>query len=148
MDTQGSGWWDEERQRYQFKSRGLYVVLSKNYALWGDLGLHAGVSRSLEDDGDTNATPFVGIEKSIGRSFGIALEYDPALNDDRDDGVYGQGRGYLNALVRWNLAPRMQIRFAVRDMLDNSEPAASDNSEVVTDEGWGRELWFSYAESF
>lgn len=149
IDTQGSGFWDGDRDRYQFKSRGLFGVASKNYSLFGDLAVHGGISRSLEDpDGDTDITLFVGGQKSIGPAFSVGLEYDLATNDDRDDGAYGKGRGYMNARIRWNLAPQMQVSFAIRDMLDNSESSAPGSQEVVVDEGWGREPAFSYVESF
>ena len=148
IDTRGAGYWDESRERFQFKSRGIYGVLSKNYDVWGDLALHLGIGRSLDEDGDNDLSPWLGAEKSLFRVFALAVEYDVATNDNRDDGVYGRGRGYLNGFVSWNIAPRMQVRFAVRDMLDNSESAGPGDSEVVADEGWGRELAFLYVESF
>ncbi|MEZ5065590.1 MAG: hypothetical protein R3B81_12730 [bacterium] len=148
IDTQGAGFWDRSNKRYQFKSRGVYGVVSKNYDFGGDLSLHGGIGRSLDGDGDNTLTPFVGLDKNIFRVVSFAMEYDFAFNDNRDDGMYGQGKGYLNAVLRWNLAPQMQVRFAVRDMLDNSEAAIPGNGEVVVDEGWGRELSFSYVETF
>lgn len=148
VDTQGAGYWDEARERFQFKSRGLYAVVSKNYGWYGDLTLHGGVNRSLEDADDRDPTPFVGFEKSVGTAWGLALEYDLATNDNLDDGAYGEGRGYLNGAIRWNVAPEMEIRFVVRDMLDNSENVDPSFSDVIVDEGWGRELSFSYVEMF
>jgi hypothetical protein len=147
VDTQGSGFWDADRDRYQYQSRGLYVVASKNYAWLGDLSLHGGVNRSFEGD-DENINPFVGVEKSLGPWAGLALEYDPALNDNRDDGVYGRGTGYLNAAVSWNLSPEMQVRFVVRDMLKNAESVEPGRADRVLDEGWGREFTFAYTERF
>jgi hypothetical protein len=148
VDTQGAGVWDEERERYQFKSRGLYAVASKNYAWYGDLTFHAGLSRSLEEKDDRDVTPFVGFEKSVGSAWGLAVEYDAATNDDRDDGAFGRGRGYLNGAIRWSVAPTMEFRFVVRDMLENSEAVDPSYADVVVDEGWGRELSFSYLENF
>lgn len=147
VDTQGAGYWDKARDRYQYKSRGIYAVVSKNYAWYGDLTLHGGVNRSFEGD-DENLNPFVGLEKSLGGFWSLALEYDSALNDDRDDGAYGKGRGYLNGAVSWNLSPEMQVRLVVRDMLRNSESVDPGLSDVVVDEGWGREVSFSYVERF
>jgi hypothetical protein len=148
LDTQGGGFYDDVRDRYQFKSRGVYAVASKNYAWLGDLSLHGGVSRSLEDRDDGDLTPFLGLEKSFGALWGLGVEYDLATNDNEKDGAYGRGRGYLNAALHWNFAPRMQLQVIVRDMLENSESIDPTLSDVVVDEGWGREFAFSYVESF
>jgi hypothetical protein len=147
VDTQGAGYWDDARERYQYQSRGLYAVLSKNYAWYGDLTLHGGVNRTLEGN-DENLNPFVGFEKSLGAFWSLALEYDAALNDDRDDGAYGRGRGYLNGAIGWNLSQDMQVRLVVRDMLRNAEPIDPGLADRVVDEGWGREFTFSYVEQF
>jgi hypothetical protein len=148
VDTQGSGYWDAGRERFQYKSRGFYGVVSKNYEWLGDLSLHGGLSRSLEDTDDRDPTGFVGLEKSLGTLLGLSVEYDLATNDNRDDGAYGKGRGYLNGVLRWNVDPRMEIRLVVRDMLSNSETVDPSDSDVVVDEGWGREFSFSYVETF
>jgi hypothetical protein len=147
VDTQGSGYWDEARDRYQYQSRGAYAVVSKNYAWLGDLSLHGGVNRSFEGS-DENVNPFVGLDKSLGAWAGLALEYDLGMNDNRDDGVYGRGTGYLNAAVRWNLSPEMQVRFVLRDMLKNAESVDPGRADRVLDEGWGREFTFAYLERF
>lgn len=148
IDTRGAGFWDEARDRYQFKSRGVYVVASKNYAFLGDLALHGGANRSLEDEDDGDVTGFAGLEKSIGPWIGLGAEFDLALNDNEDDGVYGEGRGYLNGSLRVRPDPRFEVRLVVRDMLDNSELADPSLSDVVADEGWGREVGVSYFASF
>ncbi|MDP6461090.1 MAG: hypothetical protein QF819_06390 [Gemmatimonadota bacterium] len=148
VDTQGAGYYDTGLARYQFKSRGVYAVLSKNYAVGGDLSIHSGVSRSLEDLDDSDPTLFVGAEKSLGDAWSMVLEYDLATNDDLSDGVYGRGRGYFNAAFRWSLAPDVEVRFVIRDMLRNSEKLDPGLAEVLVDEGWGREFTLSYAESF
>jgi hypothetical protein len=147
VDTQGSGYWDAHRERYQYQSRGIYAVVSKNYAWYGDLTLHGGMNRTLEGN-DPNLNPFLGLEKSLGGYWSLALEYDSAFNDDRNDGAYGKGRGYLNGAVSWNLSPEMQVRLVVRDMLRNSEAVEPGLSDVVVDEGFGREFTFSYVERF
>ncbi|NNE43586.1 MAG: hypothetical protein HKN12_05220 [Gemmatimonadetes bacterium] len=147
VDTQGGGYWDSARDRYQFQSRGIYAVASKNYAWYGDLTFHGGLNRSLEGS-DENINPFLGMEKSIAGLWAISLEYDSALNDNRDDGAYGKGRGYLNGALSWDVSPQMEVRFVVRDMLRNAEPAAPEFTDVIVDEGWGREFTFTYIERF
>ena len=60
--SQGYGEYDESLSRYAVKSKGLYAVASKNYGFpLGDMGLHAGLNRSLEDgDGDGDLSVFHG----------------------------------------------------------------------------------------
>lgn len=148
IDTEGAGYWDEDRNRFQYKSRGFYAVVSKNYAWWGDLSVHGGLGRSLEEKDDKDPSPFVGFDKSLGPFFSVAMEYDLASNDNRDDGAYGKGRGYLNGVISWSVAPQMELRVVIRDMLGNAESVDPTFSDVVVDEGWGREFAFSYVENF
>jgi hypothetical protein len=147
IDTQGTGFYDEALERYQFKSRGVFVVVSKNYAWLGDLAAHGGVSRSLEDRDDGNPTFYGGLDKSLGRWASLLVEYDAALNDDADDGVYGEGKGYLNAALRFALVPQVEVRLVARDLLRNTE-GNDTQSDLVADEGVGREVDFSYRVSF
>ncbi|MFN8177339.1 MAG: hypothetical protein U0167_05395 [bacterium] len=144
IDTRGAGFWDRDRERFQFKSRGFYAVLSKNYAFLGDFSFHGGASRSFEAKDDGDPTLFAGLEKSVGSRIGLGVEYDLARNDDRKDGAYGRGRGYLNAVLRMRPGPQVEVRVVVRDMLDNSELAEPRLADVVADEGWGREVALSY----
>lgn len=144
IDTQGSGFYDEDRERYQFKSRGPWIVASKNYAWLGDVTFHGGVSRSLEDRDDGNPTVFGGVDKTLGPYVGLGFEYDAALNDDSDNGVYGRGRGYLNAALRIALAPEVEVRIVLRDLLRNTETASAEFSDLIEDEGVGREFQLSY----
>jgi hypothetical protein len=148
IDTEGRGHFDTERGRYQYKSRGIYAVLSKNYAWYGDFSVHAGMNRSLEEGDAEKVNPFFGLEKSLGSAVGLELEYDVALNDRAMDGAFGKGRGYLNAALRWASASGMQFQFSVRDMLKNSETPDPIETDVIVDEGFGREFTLSYLESF
>jgi len=148
IDTEGRGHFDEERGRYQYKSRGIYAVASKNYAWYGDFSVHGGLNRSLEEGDAETINPFFGLEKSLGSSVGLAVEYDVALNDRKMDGAYGKGKGYLNAALRWASVSGIQFQFAVRDMLKNSEAQDPIYSDVVVDEGFGREFVLSYTEGF
>lgn len=140
VDTRGSGVWDRERSRFQYKSRGLFVVASKNYRFLGDLALHGGVSRSFETRDDGDPTAFAGFEKSVGERIGVALEYDLAANDNARDGAYGRGRGYLNASLRFRPDERVELRIMVRDMLRNTELDDPGRADVVADDGFGREV--------
>lgn len=70
FNSQGYGAYLKSAKRYTVKSRGFFLVASKNYAFLGDLSFHGGVNYSLEKgDGDTDLNFFTGLMKSqIGRA--------------------------------------------------------------------------------
>ena len=100
LDTQGrgvfhkedsiSGMFDSTRilNRYDQKAWGMYMVMSKNWNILGNLGLHAGISKSISenDDGDNDINYFFGFDKELNRSFSLLVEYDAALNDNLGGG--------------------------------------------------------------
>ena len=143
FDSQGFGCYADSTQRYQVKSKGFYAVASKHYAFLGVMGLHGGVNYSLEDgDGEDAINMFFGVEKSISPELFLLVEYDLALNDNEDNDMYGEGRGYLNAGLCWFFAERLRIQFDVRNLLENSE---GDLREIGQ---WSRGIQINYLEYF
>jgi len=132
--------------RYDQKAWGMYMVMSKNWNFLGNLGLHAGISKSLSenDDGDKDINVFFGIDKELNRSFSLLVEYDAALNDNFGGGDYalnditfGKGKGYLNAGIRWAMSPNLMLEINFNDINQNT------NSEYTN-----REIKVMYSESF
>ena len=132
--------------RYDQKAWGMYMVMSKNWNFLGNLGLHAGISKSLSenDDGDKDINVFFGIDKELNRSFSLLVEYDAALNDNLGGGDYalnditfGKGKGYLNAGIRWAMSPNLMLEINLNDINQNT------NSEYTN-----REIKVMYSESF
>ncbi len=132
--------------RYDQKAWGMYMVMSKNWNMLGNLGLHAGVSKSLSEnsDGDKDINVFFGIDKELNRSFSLLIEYDAALNDNLGEGDYalnditfGKGKGYLNAGIRWAMSPNLMLEINFNDINQNT------NSEYTN-----REIKVMYSESF
>jgi len=132
--------------RYDQKAWGMYMVMSKNWNLLGNLGLHAGISKSLSEngDGDQDINFFFGIDKELNRSFSLLVEYDAALNDNLGEGDYalnditfGKGKGYLNAGIRWAMSPNLMLEINFNDINQNT------NSEYTN-----REIKVMYSESF
>ena len=132
--------------RYDQKAWGMYMVMSKNWNFLGNLGLHAGISKSLSenDDGDKDINVFFGIDKELNRSFSLLVEYDAALNDNLGGGDYalnditfGKGKGYLNAGIRWAMSPNLMLEINFNDINQNT------NSEYTN-----REIKVMYSESF
>ena len=155
LDTQGRGNYTDTLitpkdtltlNRYDQKAWGIYMVMSKNWNLLGNLGLHVGINKSLSEnnDGDQDINFFFGIDKELNRSFSLLVEYDAALNDNLGEGDYalnditfGKGKGYLNAGIRWAMNPNLMLEINFNDINQNT------NSEYTN-----REIKVMYSESF
>ena len=133
--------------RYDQKAWGMYIVFSKNWNLMGNLGMHAGISKSLSenDDGDKDLNVFFGFDKELNRSFSLLVEYDAALNDNLTEDDYdaikkitfGRGKGYLNAGVRWAINSNLMLEVNFNDINQNTEAEYTN-----------REIKVMYSESF
>ena len=170
LDTQGKGrfltrYEDDENlvnnfQRYEQKAWGWYIAASKNWELFGNLGLHVGLNKNtwesdpVESDNpnavfkDKDLNLFFGIDKEINRSFSILLEYDTALNDNDPEigyDLFGRGKGYLNAGVRWIVGKNIMLEIDFNDISKNyiHNEMTSDQKEYSN-----RELKIIYFEKF
>ena len=129
FDSQGKGIYDNNNKRYTIKSPGFFGAVSKNFEFIGYMSLHGTVNYSLEGtDGDNFVDVRAGVEKTLGSSFSLLVEYDFALNDNNTD--FGSGKGYLNAGIRWSPGTGFTLGFDVRDLLSNktSTKNAADRS--------------------
>ena len=130
FSSQGFGRYDENRKRYATKSKGAYVVLSKNYSFFGRLGIHGGINYSLEkEDGDDDISGFIGIDKGLGSELSVLAEYDFATNDN-GEGSLGSGKGYFNAGVRWIFASRLSLEVDIKDLRKNGKRNAEPSREL------------------
>ena len=170
LDTQGKGrflnrYEDGDNvvanfQRYEQKAWGWYIVASKNWTLLGNLGLHVGLNKNTwETDPVENEDPsvifkdkdlnlFFGIDKEINRSFSVLLEYDTALNDNDPEigyDLFGRGKGYLNAGVRWIVGKNIMLEIDFNDISKNYIHNEMMNNEK---EYSNRELKIIYFEKF
>jgi len=140
FDSQGYGIYYEDTDRYEFKAKGIFAVMSKNYSMGylGYLGIHGGVNyNTFENDDDRNVTGFVGLDKSINDQISILTEYNFAFDDDAR-GALGRDRGYLNAGLRWVFAGQLGIEFNFKDILENRK-----DIDAIS-----RELRLTYVETF
>jgi len=132
FDSQGKGTYDEDINRYSIKSPGFFGAVSKNFDFLGYMSLHGTVNYSLEgNDGDNFVDLRTGIEKTLGSSFSLLVEYDFAFNDNNTD--FASGKGYLNTGIRWSPGQGFTIGFDLRDLLSNKFPSknAADRSLKV-----------------
>lgn len=125
-ETQGFGHYGGGR--YQSKSKGAFVALSKNFtSALGQFGIHAGANRSREEvDGD-DMSGWVGADKSINEDVSLLVEYELARNDGSDE------VGYLNAGARWVVAPQLKLSIFFKNVLQRGmdEPEPSRELAVV-----------------
>ncbi|HEY6626693.1 MAG TPA: hypothetical protein VIZ21_07050 [Ignavibacteriaceae bacterium] len=129
FDSQGKGEYDDTEDRFAIKSPGFFGAVSKNFDFLGYMSLHGTVNYSLEgNDGDNFVDVRAGVEKTLGSSFSLLLEYDFAFNDDNTD--FASGKGYLNAGLRWSIGTGFTLGFDLRDLLSNksSTKNAADRS--------------------
>ncbi|MEE9464069.1 MAG: hypothetical protein V3W14_00665 [Candidatus Neomarinimicrobiota bacterium] len=139
LDTQGRGDFQESNlndtttiKRYDVKAIGIYLVVSKNWQILGNLGIHGGVSRNtMEDDqADNDINLFFGLDKDIIPGLSVFLEYNSALDDNDYDieeiNLYtlskitvGKGKGYLNAGIRWYMTSGLYLEVDLNDILVN-----------------------------
>ena len=123
FDSQGEGSYisGENLNRFRTKSKGFYLVMSRNYSMLGNLGLHGGVNYSLEDDdGDKDPSFWIGLDKNIGDLIELCCEYDFATNDNENENITSD-RGYLNGAVKLNLGDAFILEFDLRNILRNAK---------------------------
>ena len=120
----------------------MFLVLSKNWTLFGNLGLHGGFAKSIleNDDEDEDFNVFFGIDKELNRSFSFLIEYDSAWNDNEyllNDISFGQGKGYLNAGIRWAVSSNLVMEINLNNINQNTDAEYTN-----------REIKIMYSESF
>ena len=127
--SQGYGEYSSELERYAVKSKGFYGVLSKNYALFEGLGLHAGYAVSLEGKEEDEGEPdfFLGATLSFNRDLMILAEYDLPISNDSIAESLDEGNGYFNIGVRFRLMDQIYIEVDLRNLNEN----AMDSDRVI-----------------
>ncbi len=148
FSSQGYGGWSTAYQRYAYKSRGFYVVVSRGiYFYRWTSGWHAGMNYSYESkvDQDKDIDFFGGFDATFDYNLAFLAEYDFALNDNKTTIAQGQtspysgkGRGYLNMSVKWLLTNNFEVEFILKDLLVNRR-----ESKTV-----GREIRLTYIDRF
>ncbi len=120
-DSQGHGRYYPSG-RYDIKSKGFYGVISRNFSVFGSFGIHFGINKSLEDDGDTDLNFYGGFDKSIGQVVTLLCEYDAATNDSEEETskLFGEGKGYLNAGVNISFSKSLILKVCAYDILQNN----------------------------
>ena len=120
---QGYGSFDPDYNRFTYKSRGFYGVVSRSFYFYNwTSGWHVGLNYSVEDDdGDDNINYFGGFDATFNYNLALLIEYDGALNDNSKDAsaITGKGRGYLNLSIKWLFAEDLELELIFKDLLVN-----------------------------
>ncbi len=120
FQSQGYGAFWDGRNRYETKSRGFFVAVSRHYRAGFLLGLHGGINYSLErDDGDNDLNAFVASTVNLGPQWSFLAEYDFAWNDNGPRAL-GRGNGVLNVGLRWQLGDRLSVDLVFKNLTHNT----------------------------
>ena len=135
IDTQGDEAYDEADERYERKSKGFYIVLSKNYHLYKDISFHGGINYSLEDGYEEGMDFFAGVSLEVISGVSLLCEYSAAMNDDDRQlpSCRTRGKGYLDSGIRFDYKDNLRFRLLFRDMFDNyiREPGVARSIEIL-----------------
>jgi len=159
LNTQGKGkfYEGENLQRYEQKAFGVYVLMSRNWNLMGNLGFHIGLNKNLfeNNDKDEDMNLFFGFDKEINESFSFLLEYNFSRDDDGEsdsgDIIFRRGKGYLNSGIRWAATDNLMLEINVNDMFKNNKypiPNSGNDAELKTFKSMNREVKIIYFEEF
>jgi len=139
FDNQGHGRYADDLKRYDRKSPGFFVVVSKNYTFGlGQISWNGGVSFTTEREDDDDPNLFFGIGWTIKERVALLLDTDAALNDNVKEGEYGQGGIYIDGAIRWYYGESLMMTLIFADLTDNSGVTS----------GVGREFDLAIVRSF
>lgn len=124
VDTQGEGAWIDSAERYERKSPGVYGVLSRNFYMLTNIGVHGGAGYSFEDRDEKGIDFFAGISIEMVPGMTLLFDYDAALDDDDPEvpTTRTRSRGYLDGGVRFDYRENLRIRVLFKDLTGNYLP--------------------------
>ena len=140
VDINGHGTYNKVHRRYDIKSKGAYLVGSKNFTFLGLMGFDFGANYTFEQiNYDKKFDIFTGMYKTIGDDVIVFADYSFGLNDyekGNPTGLTGRGRGYLNTAVQLRLSDNLSIKFLMHDMLLNREETKMFDRALILDYRW------------
>ncbi|MAJ45563.1 MAG: hypothetical protein CMF96_12595 [Candidatus Marinimicrobia bacterium] len=106
--------------RYDFKSHGFYVILSKNWNFLGNLGFHIGGSFNSWEGVEEEKIPniLVGIDKDLNNSFTFMADYNFGIND-KNNRTYDDNDkwpGFLNTGIRWSISDNLKVELCMNQI--------------------------------
>jgi len=155
-DDQGWGEYHDERNpykfkkdgvsepynRYQYKSKGFFLVFSQEFKFLGVTGVHFGLNYAItERKDDKTINMYLALEKSITPDFYFLAEYDPGFNDNNIF-AFGQCRGFLDLGIRWKVSKEFALEGYAANVFKNQKLRLKDAGS------WYRSIFISYETYF
>ena len=124
FNSQGTGPYHEDDERYERKSKGFYAVLSRNWKIpVGQLSVHGGLNYTLETpDDDKGPNVFAAIDWNLIPGLELILDFDGALDDNTDTDSFGGGGIYLDGAIRVTYGENLAMMLIFRDLTRNFRP--------------------------
>ena len=132
VDTHGGGAFDGNH--YDYKSKGIYSVVSKNFSFMGLMGVDFGINHTFEQEEKEQPWDlFTGFYKTIGDNITLLLDYSLGINSRNRELDY---LGFLNAAVQAQISDQLSIRFKLHDLLMNRKDASNIHRSLMIDYRW------------
>jgi len=120
FNNQGVGRYDETLDRYERKSKGFYLVVSKNWQLLvGQMSLHGGLNYSMEREDQESVNAFAAAEFEVTPGLSLVGDVDGALDDKLDSLNYGGGGIYVDMGIRVHYGENLSMMLLFRDLSGN-----------------------------
>ncbi len=124
FNSQGTGPYYGDEERYERKSKGFYAVLSRNWKIpVGYLSVHGGLNYTLETrDDDKGPNVFAAIDWNLIHGLELILDFDGALDDNTDIDSFGGGGIFLDGAIRVTYGENLAMMLIFRDLTRNFRP--------------------------
>lgn len=130
VSTQGRGVYNTASKQFQVQSPGVFAAASKSFRWLGTMALHGGVHYSFElAPAKRVINPYIGIEKSVGSSCALHLEYNAGLYAENSPLLAQQG--LLNAAVRYSFGQGFTLEFQLQDILQHYQNAQNSTRTLA-----------------
>jgi hypothetical protein len=138
VETQGFGAYYHDYKRYDIKSKGAYLVASKNFGFLGMIGFDFGTNYTFEKEDDKTALDFfVGMYKTLGPTIMLFSDFSLGLNDNcQNSELTGKSRGYLNSAVHFRINDQLTLKLLMKDLLRNRETTQLFDRSIMIDYRW------------
>lgn len=141
IDTQGQGSWHNQHSRYDIKSKGAYLVASKNYEFWGLIGFDGGINYTFEraNNKKRHLDIFAGMYKTIGKDVTFFVDYSAGLNDtarNLNNTFVQRGRGYMNTAFQINMSDNISAKVIFYDIFQNRGNFYTYDRALLIDYRW------------
>jgi hypothetical protein len=132
LDTQGQGAFDG--QNFQYKSKGIYTVVSKTFNFLGLIGLDFGLNSSLDTSPDEhNFDFFIGLFKTLGDSFILFADYSAGIDTNNKQ---FNSIGFLNAGLQFNVSDQLSLKVKFHDLLLSRYQSVNPHRSLMIDYRW------------